>query len=287
MTALAAYSEIVRVGGWSLRGLGYPFGVAERAIRILAWSEAVHGGSVRALRVAQEAIAATTASAPLRRERTSPAAWRIDCGGKHLMEVGPPVIDLLTSDARRHGFGHVALEGAIGHGLVASLADLVARRGLVATAVYRSAPDDVLPKHFPVPGWLVAAPSPDGTVFAHAGPWSEEGPVVAVLLSVTGALHEAAEQSLHADLAACAGTGAQSYVGFSALPADPAMAERLLAAGGAGTAPVVDYSAKLAEGYRSGIPMEAADLVHLYALERITWAPTSERSRSQAGYGRF
>ena len=45
--------------------------------------------------------------------------------------------------------------------------------------------------------------------------------------------------------------------------------------------------ARVAASYRDGVPMEPKDLQDLYDLEIRTWAPTSERSRSQAGYGKF
>src|SRR5262249_37672642 len=48
-----------------------------------------------------------------------------------------------------------------------------------------------------------------------------------------------------------------------------------------------DYAGQVETSYRDGVPMESQDLQDLYELEMRTWAPTSERSRSQAGYGKF
>ena len=44
-----AVGEIVRVAGWSLRGLGMKFGVADRAAPIVAWAEAVEGGALETI----------------------------------------------------------------------------------------------------------------------------------------------------------------------------------------------------------------------------------------------
>lgn len=282
-TTSAAMAEIVRVGGWALRGLGYPFGVAERAIRILAWAEAVHGGTLRSLHEAQSAIAETTTPAPLARRREGRAAWRIDGRGKHLMEVGPPAIDLLTSDAREHGFSHVTMTQTIGGGLVAALADLAARRGLACIAVFRAAEDDVLPDGVARSGWLAAAPAQGGTLFAVG---DLKGAADVILSLVAAAAHDQAPL-IRQDVANSLEASAESYLGLSAARLDAEMESRLRAAAASGDLELVDYSGRLAEGYRSGVAMEAADLLHLYALERLTWAPTSERSRSQAGYGRY
>jgi hypothetical protein len=48
-----------------------------------------------------------------------------------------------------------------------------------------------------------------------------------------------------------------------------------------------DYPGRMADAYRNGVAMEPQDLQDLYDLEIRTWAPTSERSRSQAGYGKY
>ena len=40
----------------------------------------------------------------------------------------------------------------------------------------------------------------------------------------------------------------------------------------------------VSRAYRRGIPVSQATLDALYGLEMLTWAPTSERSRAQAGF---
>ena len=52
-----------------------------------------------------------------------------------------------------------------------------------------------------------------------------------------------------------------------------------------GDVELIDFPRRVADALRDGIPMDADDLKYLYDLELRTWAPTSERSRSQAGYG--
>lgn len=250
---VAAMAEVVRVGGWALRALGYPFGVAERGIRLLAWSEAVHGQALRAIRLAEDRIVASAARPAGARVRDGETGWRIDGAGKHLLEIGAPAVDLLTADAARHGRGHVVLTDVAGLVVLAALVDLAARRGLSCVAVYRSGADDVLPDGLARDGWIAAVPGPGGSADFFVGE-GEGGPGEGSTL-----------RPGHVALSA-----ARPEVGTGGMPA-----------GGA----AVDYRGRLADGYRLGLPMDAADLEHLYAVERRTWAPTSERSRQQAGYG--
>jgi hypothetical protein len=284
MTTIAALSEIIRVGGWSLRGLGYPFGVAERGIRFIAWTEAVHGGAIKALRLAEAAVTSTAPLPPLQRCRDGLTAWQLAGRSKHLLEVGPPAVDLLTADARSQGVGHITLTDTIGAGLLASLADLAARRGLACFACYRAAQGDAIPAGLAPSGLLIALPVAEGPVFALGTLASGAGRVLETLQSVFSRLTPGEMRRIGQDVEACVSGGPSSFIGLTALRPDADMAARLRQAPGL---TLVDYAERLAEGYRSGVTMTMADLMQLYAWERLTWAPTSERSRSQAGYGQF
>ena len=48
-----------------------------------------------------------------------------------------------------------------------------------------------------------------------------------------------------------------------------------------------NLAARVDAAWRSGFETEIDDIKYLYQLETRAWAPTSERSRSQAGYGKF
>ena len=104
-TIRMSVSEIRRVGGWALRALGYSFGIAERAAGLIAWSEATGGRALRLLRLADARIAQSAALPAVVRTRLPTGGWTIEAGGKCLLEIGPPAIDLATTEARRHGAG--------------------------------------------------------------------------------------------------------------------------------------------------------------------------------------
>jgi hypothetical protein len=46
----------------------------------------------------------------------------------------------------------------------------------------------------------------------------------------------------------------------------------------------IDVKSALDRACRNGIASASVDVAHLYELEKETWAPTSERSRAQAGF---
>jgi len=48
---------------------------------------------------------------------------------------------------------------------------------------------------------------------------------------------------------------------------------------------LIDFPRGIANALSAGVPMDADDIKYLYDLELRIWAPTSERSRSQTGYG--
>jgi hypothetical protein len=74
-----------------------------------------------------------------------------------------------------------------------------------------------------------------------------------------------------------ASSGAEGYLGFVGFSAPPPFDH-------SDRARIMDYRARLDQAYRVGLDVATRDLHHRCALERITWAPTSQRSRGQAGY---
>jgi len=270
-TIVMSFSEIMRVGPFSLRALGFPFGVAERAVRPLAWTEAVYGTALRMLRECEADIAASATRPGASRTRPSSRSWAIDANGKCLIEVGPPTIDLLTSDARREGWGHIGLRGAIGLGLIGALCDLAARRGLGILAIHGGSTEAAIPDALARPGWLAALPTGAGIdFFAGAIDHLDR-------LNLPGDAGAKADIAKAKDMARA--TAPHSYLGLSAW--------RPTAGHGIDTALATDISRRLDQAYRLGITADLNDWHHLYVLERRTWAPTSERSRSQAGYGPY
>lgn len=261
---LVSMSEIMRVGPWSLRALGHPFGTAERATRLLTWTQAALGHGLDLLRIGETRLAASTCLPPARRIGDGGAGRRIEAGGRNLFELGPPAVDLATCDARLRGLGDVVVDGAIGALLVPSLANLAARRGLNALVVWRAASDDITLDGCPGEGWVAVVQSPEGATFFRGAPDHLPDAAARFALEIRDRASRFAEAAVPGRLGIFAG----------ALSPD-------------GAAPVLvpaDFAERVARAYRAGIEVPAEDLAHLYALERITWAPTSERSRKQAGY---
>jgi hypothetical protein len=260
-----AMAEIVREGTWALRALGYPYGTAERAAGLLAWTEAVHGHGLTMLRLGEAAIAAGAARSPPRWSRDAQGRRRAEVHGKCLFECGPPALDLATADARLGGgLGRVALRGAIGTRLAGALGAMAARRGLAAVLVHAPGAAEIAP--VPPAGWICALPTPQGPAFLAN---SLDHPLPAML--PTPLLVAAG------DIAEAQTAGDEGFFSISALPCPP-----MEPPPGA-----VDWAQRLALAYRTGTRADPADFQTLYTLEMRTWAPTSERSRNQAGYGRF
>ncbi len=270
VTQIVSMSEIMRVAPWSLRALGQPFGVAERGTRLLTWTQAAIGHALELLRVGEDRLRQSAEAPSAKRGGDAGHGRRIDASGRNLIELGPPAVDLVTCDARQAETGTVVIENVIGTLMAPSLADLVSRRGLTGIVAFRAGPDEIRLGGWPSEGWIAAFAAPSGPVFATGK--GAELPAVAGLFAgpMKARLLEQADRLAGA---AQSGTG---LVTLAATAAPVRAAWRLEA--------TVDYPARVARAYRAGIEVAMEDLAHLYALERITWAPTSERSRKQAGY---
>jgi len=259
-----AMAEIVREGTWALRALGYPYGTAERAVSLLAWTEAVQGHALTMLRVGAEAIVAGAAQPTPRWSVDPQGRNRAEVQGKCLFECGPPALDLATADARLGGLGRAVLRGAIGNRLAASLGALAAERGLAAVLVHAPDGDEITP--VPPAGWICALPTPQDPAFL-AGSLGDPLPA-----AVPAALRVAAQ-----DIAEAIASGSGGFFSIAATPSDP------LPPPPAAT----DWPQRLALAYQFGVETDSQDYETLYTLEERTWAPTSERSRAQAGYGHY
>jgi hypothetical protein len=141
---------------------------------------------------------------------------------------------------------------------------MAARRGLAAVVVH--APDAAEIAPVPPAGWICTLPTPDGPAFL-AG-------------SLDYPLPELLPDQLHAstsDIAEAQAAADEGFFSMTVLACEPSQPPP-------GT---VDWPQRLARAYRTGSQADPADLETLYALEMRTWAPTSERSRAQAGFGRY
>ena len=283
MKTLASMSEIVRVGGWALRGVGLPFGIAERGTRLLAWTEAVHGGGVCSLYAHETTIARAGTPERIVRSRRADGGWDVVSGERHLIEVGPPLVDLATSGARRHDAGHARLRGATGFLFVTALADLLVQRRLAGVCVYRAPPDDPLPPLVERTGWILFNAHADDSSFATGG--ADHALLPRIRRALDGLPFTAAVSE---DLAEVANPGG-GFLAVTALPEGHEGAKRLagLVEIAEAASALRNYPERIADAYRNGVSIEAQDLQDLYDLEIRTWAPTSERSRAQAGYGKF
>jgi len=288
-TTVAAMSEITRVAPWSLRALGYSFGIAERAVRFLAWAEAVHGQMLRTLRTHEQEITRSTSLPPAVRSRNGQRAWHIDAGCKYLLEVGPPAIDLLTCDVRTRGAGHIALANACGGGLLAALCDLAARRHIGCIAICRAGDRDDLPYDWGRLGWLAALPSKSRTLFLRGTGKPDAALILSLVRPWSGPVDGVDEAAIREDVGRVLEGLHWAYIGLSGFRPNPPVIEAQAALGrlAHGDLHALDYADRLAAAYRSGVEVDLVDLVHLYELEKRTWAPTSERSRAQAGYGQY
>lgn len=269
-TQFVSMSEIMRVAPWSLRALGQPFGVAERGTKLLTWTHAAVGHALELLRVGEGRLRQSAEAPAALRGGSQDAGRRIDANGRNLIELGPPAVDLAVCDARLSGQGDVVIGQAIGTLMVPSLADLLSRRGLNGIVAFHAGRDEVRLEGWRPEGWVGVLTAPLGPVFAMGA--CTELPAIADLFG--GGMRSRIRR--HAGLLSEAGQAGKGMVTLAVTATSPRKPWRPEA--------TVDYPARVARAYREGLEVTVEDLAHLYALERITWAPTSERSRKQAGY---
>lgn len=244
MTLTVAVGELTRVLPWSLRALGYPFGTADRAARLVATAAAL---DPRVLDQIAEAGQRPEKGAQILR---GPDGLKVEANGGSLFETGAVVIDYLAAQADAVPVVTAEVTYATHIELLAAVLLTGANYGLTCV---------VLRPESLGGGWLAA-------VSHSTGPRIHEGADRQALFAGMGH-SEFAERIRDANTArglVFVATEQPTEISFSS--------------------PGADVAAALAAANSLGIPVSERTLKLLFELEMKTWAPTSERSRAQAGF---
>ncbi|NIF75923.1 hypothetical protein F3J20_00635 [Paraburkholderia sp. Cy-641] len=266
----AAVSEITRVAWWSLRAFGCPLGAVEAMARVLTCSEVLDGDTLAALRRNEAALLAAFASDEPRFDRTSETSGVIDAAGRSMLDIGPRAVDLITGLARRR---RGAVRITVNH-----LADEIGLAGTATIAAQRGI-GLLLTNGDPHGAWRFYTATSGGAITSlTSDPGGAAIHDLMVLLHEVGDVPSAA--ALLAADATGAGTSALELIAFPFVARDD-LAELAARRSGMGCK---DVSGALRRAYAHGVDVATADLRFLYELETRTWAPSSERSRAQAGF---
>jgi hypothetical protein len=265
-----AMSEIIRVAWWSLRAIGCPLGAVESMARILAYSEVLDGQTLSALRRNEKALLMAFAGEAPRFSAIDHAIGTIEASGRSMLDIGPRAVDLITGCAKRRG-GSVRIT-------IRRTADMIGWSGAATVAAQRGiglmaiAGDKRRSWQFYVSGC-------NGDVTSVCGELNGTSPtgVMALMRELAGPSFAATMPSMGS---VDGEAGTLDLIGF------PFIADEKFLAGVSVLPGVVcrNVTRALANAYSSGVHVTSEDLRFLYELETRTWAPSSERSRSQAGF---
>lgn len=244
-----AYSELTRVLPWSLRALGYPFGTADRGSFLIANAAALNHD------VLDDFASSAPRPAAGLRCRAEAGTLTIDAGGISLVEAGPVAMDYMAAHADKSDLQLCRISSASGQSLLPAVLLTGAEYGLSLLAVIAGNDE-------PISWQAISA--------GQAGPVMISGKGVTSLSTALARHPELVARALEAEK----GGGELAIVATS----------RPLQFEAAGMEPFSPQRS-IEQAYRKGIAVAPETLQAIYDLEVITWAPTSERSRSQAGYG--
>lgn len=241
-----AYSELTRVLPWSLRALGYAFGTADRGAHLAATGAALNPAILDDIREA-----APRPSDGFR-YRKSNGLTMLDAAGVSFLETGPAVIDALAAHAGGTRWEMCRTSAAAELSLVPAT--------LVGAMDYNLYSIGIIAGHGNF-NWLLAEPDARGLLYSGQG-------------------QDALVALLDEDKAVLESIEAAGLTPGCVLLMVSARRPELKTSGHVAVRP----KEKIAEAHQKGIPVSRETLDALYALEMVTWAPTSERSRSQAGF---
>lgn len=266
---LIAMSEIVRVAWWGLRAIGCPLGAVESMARMLAYSEVLDGQTLSALRGNEKALLVAFAGEAPRFNATGQKGT-IDAAGRSMLDIGPRAIDLMTGFAKRSGDPvRITIKRTADMLGWAGAATVAAQRGLGLMAIASDKRRS----------WQFYVSASNGDVTSVSGDLNEVSPA-----GVMGLMRQLAGPSFAA--MAPSVDSADTEVGTLDLIGMPFIADEKYIAGVSVLPGVVcrNVTRALANAYANGVSVASEDLRFLYELETRTWAPSSERSRSQAGF---
>lgn len=268
----AAISEITRVAWWGLRALGCPLGAVERMAKVLAFSEVLEGNCLAALRGREALLTASFKADEPQFQRLDAGYGVVDAAGRSFLDVGPRTVDVLTGIARAGTTVRMRVCGAADRLGWSGSCVLAAMRG-VSVLGLRPANDGSARLE-----WALYVAGPTG-IRRVGGVADGEAALRHALQRFVreGASFPAIPEALPRGEGRECGH-AVDLIGFA-----PARMPEL-ALDGHPDAPVADIGAALHDAYAHGIDVDAPDLKFLYELEMRTWAPSSERSRMQAGF---
>lgn len=248
-----AYSELTRVLPWSLRALGYRFGIADRASHLVATAASmtpdVLEDIAKASRRPIDALAYSRNNGLL----------SIDARGVSWLEVGPVVMDYLGAHAESNDDMFCRVSGATEPRLIPAVLLTGAEYGLSTLAI-RCTSEGIRWEIFDV------GDAGEQPVLVSGQGMEGLGTTLGATCGLLDVLPTGVTESPGVTLLSRGG-----HLGFR-----PKMtAQQVILPGD-----------KVARAFERGIAVAPGVLKSLYDLEKITWAPTSERSRAQAGFQR-
>lgn len=273
-------SEITRVASWSLRALGCPIGAVDRMARLLAVSEVLEGGCLEALRLDEARLSASFKSRAPVFAAKNPQYGVVDASGRTFLDIGPRAIDLLTGIAKIDGTARLRVQGALDLLSLSGACTLAADRGVAVLAITADAQAGDRSR------WALYVKTPSGVQAINGRTGGGEAAILALLRNAN--VVDASLTSLPAAEMSQQDEASKSGLTVDLIGFAPRFAFDLRNIGAVRSSPdwqASNVSQLLHAAFANGVDVKERDLKFLYELETRTWAPSSERSRMQAGFG--
>jgi hypothetical protein len=249
-----AYSELTRVLPWSLRALGYSFPVADRASHVVATAAAIEPQILDAFLDPAQRSASAGAIYEVGANR-----FEIDASGVSLFEIGPVAMDFAGARTPGAGYLRTMIEGALNVEVLPAVLLIACEYGVEALAVAMDGTDR---------SWVLASGAPGSRRILRGS-----GSLPPQLLGML-------DDDFADDLRRCFEPGDRKSKCAIFFTRRKLGEISRVASGGE----IIEADQMISQSFGRGIRVTPETLQAIYELEKITWAPTSERSRAQAGF---